>query len=137
MKIVKKTLTSGSIPQASLPDIIFLLLIFFMVTTVLKQFHGLPVRLPEAVKIEKIESRRHIAYIWISNDGVISIDDMIMDKLDKVTSVMYERRMADPQIIVSLRIDRDADMGLVNDVQDALRKADALRINYTSLPKST
>lgn len=131
MKIEKKTAVRSEIPQASLPDIIFLLLIFFMVTTVVKKFQGLPVRLPEAEKTEKIEGQRHVAYIWIAQDGRITIDDQLV-KSSEVADVMYERRVADPQVIVSLKIDREAEMGLVTEIQEGLRKADALRINYST-----
>ena len=136
MKIEKKTTTSNEIPQASLPDIIFLLLIFFMVTTVLKQFQGLPVKLPDAEKIEKIEGRRHVANLWIAEDGLISIDDQLLEA-NQVSTVMYDRRLADPQVIVSLKIDRGAEMGVVTEVQEGLRKADALNINYATTLKAT
>lgn len=136
MKIEKKTEVKSEIPQASLPDIIFLLLIFFMVTTVIKKFQGLPLKLPEAEKIEKIESQRHVAYIWIAKDGRISIDDQLVQS-PEVANIMYERRIADPQVVVSLKIDREAEMGLVTEVQEGLRKADALKVNYSTTLKAT
>ena len=135
MKIQKKTVVKCEIPQASLPDIIFLLLIFFMVTTVVKKFQGLPVRLPEAEKIEKIEGQRHLAYIWVAQEGRISIDDQLV-RAAEVATVMYDRRVADPQVIVSLKIDREAEMGMVAEIQEGLRKADALRVNYSTNLKS-
>ena len=52
MKFQKKQQTLEGIPTASMPDIVFMLLIFFMVTTVLKKFDGLPLDLPHARKIE-------------------------------------------------------------------------------------
>ena len=64
-KFKKKSKVNQEIPTASMPDIIFMLLIFFMVTTVLKKFNGLPVRLPEAEKIVKIES------LSVNEQGVI------------------------------------------------------------------
>ena len=54
MKFSKKTKISSEIPTASMPDIIFMLLVFFMVTTVLKEYSGLPVNLPKAKRIEKL-----------------------------------------------------------------------------------
>ena len=56
MKFSKKTKISSEIPTASMPDIIFMLLVFFMVTTVLKEYSGLPVNLPKAKRIEKLKS---------------------------------------------------------------------------------
>ena len=60
-----------------MPDIIFMLLIFFMVTTVLREFSGLPVSLPRAERIEKLESKRHTSDIWVSKDGLFSIEENI------------------------------------------------------------
>ena len=56
MKVHRKTKVSSDIPTASMPDIIFMLLIFFMVTTVLREYSGLPVELPKAMRIEKLIS---------------------------------------------------------------------------------
>ncbi|OUW62710.1 MAG: biopolymer transporter ExbD, partial [bacterium TMED198] len=71
MKLTKRTQNKSEISTASLPDIIFMLLIFFMVTTVLREFEGLDVNMPRAKMIEKLESKRHTAYIWATKDGVI------------------------------------------------------------------
>ena len=56
MKFSKKSKVNVAIPTTSMPDIIFMLLIFFMVATVFKQFSGLKVRLPDAEKIQKGDS---------------------------------------------------------------------------------
>ena len=137
MKFQKKSGGKPEIPTASLPDIIFLLLIFFMVTTVLKKFTGLPVNLPSAEMIDKLESRRHIAYIWIAKDGKISLDDKIVPQgeISAISKLMYDRRVADPQIVVSLKVDKEAEMQNVSKVQEQLRRADALRVNYATLVK--
>ena len=66
MKFHKKQKSMEGIPTASMPDIVFMLLIFFMVTTVLKKFDGLPLDLPHARKIEKLTTKRHVSYIWVS-----------------------------------------------------------------------
>ena len=139
MKIKKKSSSKPIIPTASLPDIIFLLLIFFMVTTVLKKYTGLQVVLPKAEMIDKIESRRHVSYIWIAGDGTVSLDDKIIPRSDMyaVATLMYEKRVADPQLIVSLKADKDSEMEILTLVQEGLRKADALRVNYATLVKVT
>ena len=56
MNFSRKTQLSSEIPTSSMPDIIFMLLIFFMVTTVLREYSGLPVNIPKAEKIEKLKS---------------------------------------------------------------------------------
>lgn len=137
MKFQKKSASKPYIPTASLPDIIFLLLIFFMVSTVLKRFTGLQVSLPAAEKIEKLESRRHVSYIWIASDGSISLDDKIVPRkeITAIGKLMYDKRVNDPQLIVSLKIDKEVEMSDVNLVQEQLRRADALRVNYATLLK--
>ncbi|HKJ68105.1 MAG TPA: biopolymer transporter ExbD [bacterium] len=131
MKFKRKEESSGDIPTSSLPDIIFMLLIFFMVSTVLKEYQGLSVILPEAEKIEKLETKRHVTYVWIAKDGTVSIDDKLME-MDNVRHIMYEKRVNDPQITVSLRADKGSNMGLITDFHQELREADALKINYSS-----
>ena len=54
MKIVRKIHTSKEVSTASMPDIIFMLLVFFMVTTVMREFEGLDVLMPRAKMIEKL-----------------------------------------------------------------------------------
>ena len=131
MKFSSNTKVSSEIPTASMPDIIFMLLIFFMVTTVLREYEGLNVFLPQAKKIERLESKRHTSHIFGSKDGLISIDDKIIP-IDNVKHVMYDKRVADPQLTVSLKADRDATMELIGNMHNELREADALKINYSS-----
>ena len=135
MKIVRKTRTSSEISTSSMPDIIFMLLIFFMVTTVLREFSGLPVSLPRAERIEKLESKRHTSDIWVSKDGLISIEDKLYNNED-VRHVMYEKRASDPQLTVSLKADEAALMEIISDIHNELRKADALKLNYSTKVKA-
>jgi len=113
MKIQRKTKVSSDIPTASMPDIIFMLLIFFMVTTVLREYSGLPVELPRAKRIEKLKSKRHTSHIWVSKEGLISIQDKL-HTVENVRHVMYDIRAADPLLTVSLKADKSAKMGLIS-----------------------
>ena len=131
MKFSRKTKLSTEIPTASMPDIIFMLLIFFMVTTVLREYSGLPVTLPKAKRIEKLKSKRHTSHIWVSKDGLISIDDRLF-AVDDVAKIMYDKRSADPQVVVSLKADEEAKMELVSEIHEKLRDADALKLNYST-----
>ena len=128
----KRASTKQEIPTASMPDIIFMLLLFFMVTTTLREVEVLVnYSLPEARAIEKIENKRLISYIWVGQDGRIQINDSIV-KLGDVQGIMYSKRQSLPNVIVSLRIDKNTDMGYVTDIQQELRKAFCLRINYSA-----
>ena len=131
MKLTRKTKLKSEIPTASMPDIIFMLLIFFMVTTVLREYSGLPISLPKAQRIEKLKSKRHTSHIWVSKDGLISIQDRLYSS-DGIRHVMYEKRVADPQLVVSLKADERAKMGLISAIHIELRKADALKLNYST-----
>ncbi len=127
MKFRRKSGVESKISTSSMPDIIFMLLIFFMVTTVLRQFSGLPVSLPKAERIEKLESKRHTSDIWVSKDGLISIEDKLYNNED-VRHVMYEKRASDP--------DQSARMEIISDIHNELRKADALKLNYSTKVKA-
>ena len=131
MKLRRKTQISTDIPTASMPDIIFMLLIFFMVTTVLREYSGLPIELPRAKRIEKLKSKRHTSHIWVSKEGMVSIQDKL-HSVDNVRHIMYEVRAADPFLTVSLKADKSAKMGLISEIHNELRKADALKLNYST-----
>tara|TARA_B110000438_G_scaffold52096_1_gene52364 strand:+ start:414 stop:824 length:411 start_codon:yes stop_codon:yes gene_type:complete len=135
MKIVRKTHTSKEVSTASMPDIIFMLLVFFMVTTVMREFEGLDVLMPRAKMIEKLESKRHTAYIWATKDGLISVNDRII-AMNGLSSIMYERMVADPKITVSLKSDENATMKLISDIHTQLREANALKLSYAALTET-
>ena len=131
MNFSRKTQLSSEIPTSSMPDIIFMLLIFFMVTTVLREYSGLPVNIPKAEKIEKLKGKRHTAHIWVSKEGLVSINDRLFAVKD-VAKIMYEKRISDPQLIVSLKADEEAKMELISSIHEELREADALKLNYST-----
>lgn len=131
MKFSRKTKISSEIPTASMPDIIFMLLVFFMVTTVLREYSGLPVELPKAKRIEKLKSKRHTSHIWVSKEGLISIDDRLFSVKD-IRHVMYDKRVSNPMITVSLKADESAKMKLISGIHEELRQADALKLNYST-----
>ena len=134
MKIERKTHTSREISTASLPDIIFMLLIFFMVTTVMREYEGLDVIMPHAKMIEKLESKRHTTYIWATRDGLISVDDRIIN-INALSSMMYNKVARNPKITVSLKSDEKTTMKLITDIHTQLRTANALKLSYSALTK--
>ncbi len=128
----KRASTKQEIPTASMPDIIFMLLLFFMVTTTMREVELLvDYKLPEAEALEKIENKRLVSYIWVGKGGKIQINDSIVT-VDNIQQIMYAKRQALPSIIVSLRVDVGTQMGLVTDIQQELRKSYCLRINYSA-----
>lgn len=138
----KKSKAKPEISTASLPDIIFMLLIFFMVTTVLRE-QEVQVRtiLPQAEALTKIEQKRYVSYVWMGpeklrgnrfGDTRVQIDDALIDDMTSIRMIMYRKLTGEPRLIVSLRVDEESEMGVVTDVQQELRKGGTLRINYSS-----
>ena len=132
MKLNRKNKQSNEISTSSLPDIIFMLLIFFMVTTVMREFEGLDVILPRAKTIEKLESKRHTSYIWATKDGLVSVDDKIV-QMNSLGELMYQKITNDPKLTVSLKSDQNSLMKTISDIHSELRKAQALKLNYSAL----
>ena len=135
MKIERKTHTSKEISTSSMPDIIFMLPIFFMVTTVMREYEGLDVIIPRAKMIEKLESKRHTSYIWATKDGIISVDDRIIN-INNLSGLMYNKIAKDPKITVSLKSDEKTTMKLITDIHTQLRTANALKLSYSALTKT-
>ena len=90
MNFKKKGGVSHSIPTGSMADITFLLLIFFMVSTVFVRFRVTGIIMPKAEKIEELKKRRHINYLWVSADRKIYIDDKLAT-LDQVAGYFFTR----------------------------------------------
>jgi biopolymer transport protein ExbD len=131
MKFQRKSNVGSVIPTSSMADIAFLLLIFFMVTTVFKIYSGLEVLLPRAEATQKIETKKHLCHIWVNNRGEISIDDMIV-KVPMVYPVVLEKMRENPRLIISLKADRNAQYGILSDVMEELKRAQALRVNFAT-----
>ncbi|MFB0515437.1 MAG: ExbD/TolR family protein [Candidatus Neomarinimicrobiota bacterium] len=131
MKFRSKTQVKSEIPTASMPDIIFMLLVFFMVTTVLREFEGLNLLLPSASKIERLEFKRNTAHVWVSKAGLVSIDDKSVP-IPTIRRVIYAKIAENPKLTISLKADRDTPMKIIMDVQQEFRQANALKVNYAA-----
>lgn len=121
------------ITDSSISDIVFLLLIFFMVSTVFKSEQGLKVELPSAYAAKKI-SMKHIAHIWVGyrgDKGVVSIDDKIVP-IGNVKAIMQTKKRIDPNMIVSMMSDKETPYWISNDIFGQLIKANALRVSLAA-----
>ncbi|MCB5230845.1 MAG: biopolymer transporter ExbD [Candidatus Cloacimonas sp.] len=132
-KIQGKTKPSTAIPNASMSDIAFLLLIFFMVSTVFVKERGLKVILPQGKSIEKIP-RKTATTIYVDRSGVISIDDFMVE-IPMVRDIMIRKLYDDFNTIASFRSDRDTDYGTMSDILNQLREANALRVSFEAKMK--
>ncbi len=121
---------SNTIPTVSMGDIAFLLLIFFMATTIFRLDRGLQIVLPSAEATEK-PGREHVADIWIDKDGRISIDNRLVVASD-VEGIITGTLLEAPDAVVALNADEHAPYGVVSDVIDELKEASASRLSFTS-----
>lgn len=137
-----------AINTASLPDVIFMLLFFFMVTTQLRdQESKVMVRVPEVSEVAKLERKDLASYISIGmptlayqaqfgtepqiqlNDSFKSVDDI----RDFIAAEREARSEVDrPYMTTSLKIDQNVRMGIVTDVKQELRRCSALKIMYSA-----
>lgn len=133
---------------SSLPDLIFTLLFFFMITTTMREVSlKVQFRVPQATETEKLEKKSLVTFIYVGKPTQEFINKMgagtriqlndsfaeVSQVRDYVTSERANMSEADqPLMQVSLKIDRDTNMGIVSDIKQALRQAYALKINYSS-----
>jgi biopolymer transport protein ExbD len=148
-KFRKKERATPAVSTASLPDIVFMLLFFFMVTTVLREQDLLvEQKLPQSSQLQKLQNKTLISYIFIGkpkntslygSEPRVQANDVLIGTPDIVQWVNQERDMlaeADRGLItISMKVDKDVKMGPVSDVQTELRNADARRVLYASTTK--
>ena len=133
--------TEPGFTTASLPDIVFMLLIFFMVSTVLRETDlKVQTQLPSAEALTKIDQKRLISAVYIGpikqgekkGQTAVQIDDALIENTSAIRNIMYGKLQEQPKLIVSMKVDRESQMKIVNEVQQELREAGTLRINYSS-----
>lgn len=144
----KKKKELPAISTASLPDIVFMLLFFFMVATVMRDT-TLKVEndLPYADQVEKLQKKDLIMYIYAGepsdryrqtagSEPRIQLNDQFARVGDVQPYILEERSNKRPELrsklITSLKMDDETNMGLVSDVKHELREVKAFKINYTS-----
>ena len=127
-KVKRGTKPDTQIPTTSMGDISFLLLLFFMVSTVFVKEKGLDVILPKAKEIEKIP-RKHATTIYVNRGGTITIDDYAVE-IPLVSVIMQQKLAEDINTITCFRTDKDTSYGIMSDVLNELKKANALRVQF-------
>lgn len=142
---------SGELPAistASLPDIVFMLLFFFMVATVMRDSTLMVANtLPAADQIQKLDKKDRIMYIYAGKPSSRYIDKygaapriQLNDKfatVEEVGAFILAERASKRQelqnvLTTALKVDGETKMGLVSDIKQELRKVNALKINYTT-----
>ena len=144
----KRGKSSPAISTASLPDIIFMLLFFFMVVTVMRDAsRKVQVITPSATELTKLEKKSLVNYLYIgvptpefrAEAGTkprIQLGDKFADFDDIPLFLEAHRTKIDDRqkglITSSLRVDKSTTMGIVSDVKTALRKAGQFKVNYSA-----
>ena len=152
-KFIRKGKSKGVPPisTASLPDIVFMLLFFFMVTTVMRTADlKVENHVPRATELKKLEKKSLVSYIYVGEpkrqfvkimgtEPRIQLNDAFAKVRDIDQFITAEREARDenevPFMTTSLKVDEDVKMGIVTEIKQALREANALKINYSAKKK--
>ncbi len=132
-KIRKTPKPAADIPTASMSDIAFLLLIFFIVSTVFVKGKVIKVTMPRAESIDKI-ARAHAVTLYVDRAGSITVDDFSI-QIPQVETVMIKKLQQDFNLVTCFRTDKETSYGVMADIMNQLRKANALRVSFEAKRK--
>jgi len=144
----KKSGGTPEISTASLPDIVFMLLFFFMTATTMKDSDlKIENTLPKANQTAKLHKKQYVMYVYagkpseryvptLGKSDRIQLGDKMSSPADIKSFVITERASRNSEdekyLTASLKIDKNVKMGLVNAIKLELRKIDQLKVNYTT-----
>lgn len=133
---------------AALPDLIFTVLFFFMIVTHMRDVSPqVQYEMPQGTEIEKNARKTGMVYLFIGkpmdaagNETLIQLNDHLVS-IDQIADAVNEERQqmaedARRHMTVSIRADRDTEMGIINDVKQQLRKAGALHVVYSATSRN-
>mgnify|MGYP001479753968 CR=1 FL=1 len=143
----KQAGSKQEVPTSAMPDVVFMLLFFFMVTTVMRETEMLVDNiLPQATEVKKLERKSLVSYIYIGTPkgnnrkikygtkAKIQLNDSYARVEDIQSFIIAERESRAeeeiPLLTTSIKSDVDVKMGIISDVKQELRKAQAYKINY-------
>ena len=141
-KFRKKKKGMPGISTASLPDIVFMLLFFFMVTTVMRETTlKVTFKLPQATEVQKLEKKSLVSYIYVGKakdlpGDQIQLNDRISTVKDVKAFIFGERATHKeediPFLTTSIKADMESNVGTITDIKKELRDINALKINYST-----
>ena len=140
------------ISTASLPDIVFMLLFFFMIATTMKEVDfKVGVTMPEATELQKLEKKTLVRNIYVGKplatfraqygtEPRIQLDDAFAE-INQIENYVVSERSAMPEheqdlLTICLKVDKNTKMGIVTDIKQALRRAYALKLNYAATQRA-
>ncbi|MBQ4507776.1 MAG: biopolymer transporter ExbD [Paludibacteraceae bacterium] len=138
---------------SSLPDIIFMLLFFFMSVTSMKEVtYKVQFTTPQASELTKLEKKSLVRYIYVGTPTAefrkqygaetrIQLDDAFADKSEIGDFIINERSAMNEQdqglMTVSIKADKETRMGVISDIKQELRRAYALKISYAATQRTS
>ncbi|MBO5728686.1 MAG: biopolymer transporter ExbD [Paludibacteraceae bacterium] len=138
---------------SSLPDIVFMLLFFFMATTTMKEVtYKVQLTVPEATELQKLEKKSLTRYIYVGTpmkeyqkmygkESRVQLDDAFAEISEIEMFIENERnamKESDQGLLtVSIKADKETKMGIITDIKQALRRAQALKINYAATKRTS
>ena len=144
-KFKKKKTGLPAISTASLPDIVFMLLFFFMVSTTMRETDLLIKKplLPIASEVKKLEQKSLVSTIYVgqSKDARISgdkiqVNDKIIDVKDVPSFILAERAIRSEEEVglmtTSIKADKEANVGTILDIKEQLRDMNALKVSFST-----
>jgi biopolymer transport protein ExbD len=148
-KFKKKAQVKQDIPTSSMPDVVFMLLFFFMVTTEMRETTiEVQQRIPEATQMRKLARKSLVTNLYVGEprkteqfgkEPKIQANDVFIEPKDIVLWVSKEKdKLAEnerEQLTVSLKVDNEAKRGIIADVETELRKANTRKVLYTTIEK--
>ena len=129
----RKSQASSQVPDSSMADIAFLLLIFFMVTTVFQKDRKVDIVWPEAEATQKIDEKlKNILNIWVQRDGALFINDRPYE-MEEVSAVINPLYLASEQaLVISIRADREVQYNTMDQLQKQLVAAGVVRVVFAT-----
>jgi len=145
-KFKKKKKGLPAISTASLPDIVFMLLFFFMVSTTMRETDLLIKKplLPTASEVKKLEMKSLVSTIYVGKSkdtriggDKIQVNDKIIDVNDVPSFIFSERALRKEEEVkfmtTSIKADKEANVGTILDIKEQLRDINALKVSFSLL----
>lgn len=128
----RKSSASEEIPSSSMADIAFLLLIFFMVSTVFRKEREQPIEWATAQATEKIdEKRKNILHLWVDPEGQVFINDQLVP-YESIAGVVRPLYSENRNLVVAVRGDRDVPYSQINSITEQLKQSGAVRVTFAT-----
>ena len=129
----RKSKASSEVPSSSLADIAFLLLIFFMVTTVFQPDKQRPIEWPQAESAQKIdEKQKNILNVWMERTGAVFINDQEFPIQDVSAFVAPLYAASERALVISIRGDREVPYRFMDQLQQELVAAGVVRVVFAA-----